>query len=151
LIDYGVDVIGLRFGTVADGHSGRSSALLGLVLLIAVHVAAGLHSSSAFAEPHFQTAASACRHLDQVEPESATVQPAPEHDHDGTGTHVDHAVDRLRTAAHNGSPQAELVTLSPSPYEDSLPEGRPRGPTRRAQETSDGARSLLTLHCVRRQ
>jgi hypothetical protein len=149
LIEYGVQVIRLQIGAKTAGRSGRVGLPLGLVVLIAAHLAGAVHGSS-FAGPHLSVTAVACSQ-GGAEAESGTLAPSPGHEHKADG-HIDHAADRPRAAVDDTAdePDHDGIPLIP-PAAPGSPAGhaawqRPPGVPR-----SPDGRSTLTLHCVWRQ
>ncbi|MFG2524916.1 hypothetical protein [Streptomyces sp. NPDC048527] len=91
-------MIGLRIGTAAPGRRwGRTALLVGLVVLLAAHLAGTAHAS-AFAGPHVEPLVVACSHHD-AQGAAKTVVPRPGHDHSADG-HIDHGVDRVGAKNH---------------------------------------------------
>ncbi|MZE80609.1 hypothetical protein [Streptomyces xinghaiensis] len=171
-------MIGLRIGPPAAVQVGRMGLLLGLVVLIAAHLAGHVHGPG-FTGSRGQVGASSCAHLTAwgsgtpPEPEHGDGQDH-EHDHgshhdhgsdhdqdqDHADGHVDHAVDRPRAVA----PPHAVTAWSPdvsgmSPYPSWLPaadaqqapfSGSALEGSRGGPRAPDG-RSALALHCVWRQ
>ncbi|GAA1707942.1 hypothetical protein [Streptomyces yatensis] len=138
-------MIGLRGRPAFTGCPGRAALLMGLVVLIAVHLAGAVHGA-AFEGSHVG--------LDAVESSHATAPAAPahgheqEHEHEAHG-HIDHAADRPRGPARSpddlgADPADDGLVLFPS-----LPES----PVAYMAGLSQGAaaprgRFTLVLHCV---
>lgn len=160
--------MGLCTGLPAAVRAGRAALLLGLVVLIAAHLAGTVHGP-VFTGAHAGAGVSARAH-------SATGGSGPlpehghghgherdqnhEHDHEHSHGHVDHAVDRPRALAQPHALTAQSPDASGlSPSWSRLPaaDARQSVPTGMAPEGSRGGprapdgRSALALHCVWRQ
>ncbi|WP_330308433.1 MULTISPECIES: hypothetical protein [unclassified Streptomyces] len=142
-------MIGLRSGARKGGRSGRVGLLLGLVVLIATHLAGAVHGAS-FGGPHMSIVATACPHRD-ADSHGGTMAPSPGHEHRTDG-HIDHAADRPRAAADDAAADPDRDALSPIPSETpgsvagQVAWRRPPGVSR----APDGS-STLAFHCVWRQ
>ncbi|MEV8547802.1 hypothetical protein [Streptomyces sp. NPDC051572] len=141
-------MIRLRSGARSGGRSCRVGLLLGLVVLIAAHLAGSVHGSS-FAGPYMSIAATTCHH--HADAHGGTMAPSPGHDHRADG-HIDHAADRPRAAADDTAAGPDHDALSPLPP---APPGSPAGQIALHRPSGvsrpPGGPSTLALHCVWRQ
>ncbi|MCF3130440.1 hypothetical protein [Streptomyces olivochromogenes] len=130
----------------ASMRPGRVGFFLGLVLLIAAHLAGAVHASS-FTGPHVAVETAAV-----PRPPAETGhdhEPAPEHRH-SSGGHIDHAADRPRTTAGEAvteSDQAEPAAGSSGSADGALMLAVRCRRSDTAVPTSDSPR-ILALHCV---
>ncbi|MBP8535534.1 hypothetical protein [Streptomyces sp. MK37H] len=150
MITYAVHVIGSRIRPASAECPGRAALLLGLVVLIAVHLA-GVAHGAAFEGPHVGLATvGSCVHPGEKSDIAEPTAPAPGHQHEAHG-HIDHAVDRPRDSAHDHGPapahEGPSPTSSPAawPFPDAA-----RHPAN-VSRAPGGGRSTLALHCVWRQ
>ncbi|MCY0937494.1 hypothetical protein [Streptomyces sp. H34-S4] len=127
----------------------RSVLLPALVLLIAAHVAAGAHTP-AFAGPHTTVVAANPQHdvLDGLG--LSAFSPGPAHHH-GSEKHIDHAVDRPRSAGATAVavPAVAAGTLVPNPDEPCP--GLAAGWAASREAGPPGSGADLALNCVWRQ
>ncbi|MBQ0984682.1 hypothetical protein KBZ10_09165 [Streptomyces sp. F63] len=153
-------MIGLRIGPPAAGRRGRIGLLLGLVVLIAAHLAGHVHGP-AFTGPHAPAGASSSAH-----PTARDIVPSPEHgpghehEHPHADEHVDHAVDRPRAVVRpyavtaygpdTSGLSSSLSWLSAADPQRSAVTGMVFEGARGGARAPDG-RSALALHCVWRQ
>ncbi|WP_275558207.1 hypothetical protein [Streptomyces sp. 5-6(2022)] len=139
-------MIALRVRPVFTGCPGRAALLLGLVVLMAVHLAGAVHGA-AFEGPDVRLAAVESAHSARHTPPAG----GHEHEHEAHG-HIDHAVDRPRGSAHpddlGTGPADDGLELFPSrPVRPAAcPAGRPTGHS--AGAAAPQGRSTLALHCV---
>jgi hypothetical protein len=150
LIEYGLHVIGSRISPSTAVRAGRVGLLLGLVVLIAAHLAGTVHGS-AFAGPHADVGVAACAYSGTNDSE-----PSPEHEHH-VDDHIDHVVDRPRASVHHAV--TEQGHDGAWPFSSSLSAGDAQPPAvtgavsggRRGGFRALDGRSALALHCVWRQ
>lgn len=125
---------------------GRAGLFLGLVLLIAAHLAGAVHASS-FTGPHVAVEAAA-----QARPPADTGhdhEPAPAQRH-SAGGHIDHAADRPRTTADGAvadCDQADPAAGSCGSAGSAVMPTSWDRPADAAACATDGPRTLA-LHCV---
>ncbi|MFF8881322.1 hypothetical protein [Streptomyces flaveolus] len=136
---------GVEAATRASARPGRIGLLLGLVLLVTAHLAGAVHMSS-FAGPHVAVEVTTCSQPEADDGHG--LGPAPGHHHHADA-HIDHTVDRPRTAADDGI--AGPCVGGPG---EGLPSAADTAPAPADQErpgaaagTADG-HGTLALHCV---
>ncbi|WP_369216148.1 hypothetical protein [Streptomyces flavofungini] len=144
-------------GEAPTGRTGHGALLFGLVLLLAAHLAGGVHGAT-FTGPHTTIAAAVCSgegHPGTGEgahrPGAADgTQRSPGHDY-RADSHFDHSVDRPR--ADSGDTAAALDDSGTvHGARDAAAFGRPcGGDHREGGPCAPGGRSALALHCVWRQ
>lgn len=126
---------------------GRIVLLPVLVFLVSVHLAGAAHSAT-FSGPHTIMAVDGPRHHAPQDSAWPAFTGEPPHEHD-TLEHIDHAVDRPRSAETSVVAVPVMATLLAAPSGQSFASGVSAGSTARvAGPPGDGA---LALNCVWRQ
>ncbi|MDX3695658.1 hypothetical protein PV726_36125 [Streptomyces europaeiscabiei] len=105
-------MIGSRAGAGAFGSAGRVGLLLGLVVILAAHLAGTVHGA-AFEGPHLDMVVAVAHH-DAYDDRGGHPSPHPEHDHEHEADgHADHAADRPGTRRPTASPSTRDLANFP--------------------------------------